>query len=196
KDEIPLNQFLGETIKITFENEINCVVTGEKISKVFGEGMSYKAFMSSPMAVESIIRPELSRIHEGIALRDEAWEIEHHLQPHYVYLSLTSGVKVGVTRTTQIPTRWIDQGAVNAILLAETPYRQAAGLIEVDLKKHFADKTAWQAMLKNEVAPIDLLIEKQRATQLLNPELKKFLSENNEIFRFEYPVDHYPQKVK
>ena len=148
---ISLNEHVGEKIYIEFQHQINCVVTGEKIKKAFGEGMSYDAFMNSPMAVGSIIRPELSRIHAGIALRDEEWERRNHLQPHYVYLSKTSGVKVGVTRSTQVPFRWIDQGAVEAMIIAETPYRQAAGLIEVALKDYVADKTSWQKMLKNDL---------------------------------------------
>ena len=114
--------------------------------------MSYDAFKSSPLAVESIIRPELSRIHEGVALRDYDWEMAHHMQPHIVYLSKTAGIKVGVTRETQIPYRWIDQGAVEALILAKTPYRQAAGLIEVALKKHISDKTNWRKMLQNNLS--------------------------------------------
>ena len=33
KDEIPLNQFVGKNISLRFENEINCVITGQKIKK-------------------------------------------------------------------------------------------------------------------------------------------------------------------
>ena len=113
--------------------------------------MSYDAFKESPLAVESIIRPELSKIHEGIALRDYDWEMKYHMQPHIVYLSKTAGNKVGVTKDSQIPTRWIDQGAVEALVIARTPYRQAAGLIEISLKKHISDKTNWRKMLQNEL---------------------------------------------
>ena len=151
---IPLNELIGQKIRLTFENAIHCVVTGKKINKTFGDGMSYDAFMNSPEASPSIIRPELSRIHEGIALRDYEWEMAHHMQPHYAYLSNTSGLKIGVTRTTQVPTRWIDQGASQAIVIAETPYRQAAGLVEVALKNHLADKTNWQKMLKSDGEPV------------------------------------------
>ncbi|MFN3917971.1 MAG: DUF2797 domain-containing protein [Flavobacteriales bacterium] len=194
--EIALNQLIGQQIKLTFENEIHCVVTGKKIKKPYGEGMSYDAFISSPLAVESILRPELSRIHEGIALRDEAWELEHHLKPHFVYLSLTSGLKVGVTRTTQVPTRWIDQGATEAIVLAETPYRQAAGLIEVSLKQYLADKTNWQAMLKGDVSGIiNLIAEKQRVLSLLPEELVAFAHKDDTVTRLNYPVLVYPQKI-
>lgn len=158
--------------------------------------MSYDAWITSPMAVESIVRPELSRIHEGIALRDAAWEEEHHNKPHYVYLSKTSNIKVGVTRIGNVPSRWIDQGATEAILIAETPYRQLAGLIEVYLKDHFADKTAWQAMLKNLSTDALLDVKKEEALSLLPEEYEPFFFDDDTITRIKYPVLHYPDKVK
>jgi hypothetical protein len=195
-EEIPLNQFVGKDISLRFENEINCVITGQKIKKTYGDGMSFKAFQSSPLAVESIIRPELSRIHEGIALRDKEWEEAHHITPHVTYVSLTSGLKVGVTRTTQIPTRWIDQGAVEAVLLAETAYRQAAGLIEVSLKKHIADKTNWRNMLKNEFTnSMGILEMKKKLVSLIPDDLKQFISDKNEVTKINFPVIQYPQKL-
>ena len=191
-----LNQFIGKEIEIRFLNRINCVVTGKLIKKPYGEGMSYDAFMKSPMASPSIIRPELSRIHEGVALRDEEWERKHHLTPHFTYLSLTSGVKVGVTRSTQIPTRWIDQGAVQGIILAETPYRQMAGLIEVELKQYVADKTNWRTMLKNEYdREISLLERKNEMLDYLPEEYHEFIADDYSITSIEYPVLEYPEKV-
>jgi hypothetical protein len=193
---IPLNELIGQNIRLTFENAIHCVVTGKKINKVFGEGMSYDAFMNSPEASPSIIRPELSRIHEGIALRDYEWEMAHHMQPHYAYISNTSGLKVGVTRTTQVPTRWIDQGASQAIVIAETPYRQAAGLIEIALKNHLADKTNWQKMLKGEGEQLDLREQKNHFTEFLPEELKQWIKADSEEMLIKYPVLSYPEKVK
>lgn len=193
---IPLNELIGQRIRITFENAIHCVVTGKKIKKTFGDGMGYEAFMNSPEASPSIIRPELSRIHEGIALRDYEWEMEHHMQPHYAYISNTSGLKIGVTRTTQVPTRWIDQGASQAIIIAETPYRQAAGLIEVALKNHLADKTNWQQMLKGDAEYRDLIIERNNFSGLLPDELKQWVKNDSKEMLIKYPVLNYPEKVK
>jgi hypothetical protein len=115
-----------------------------------------------------------------------------------VYLALTSGIKVGVTRTDQIPTRWIDQGAWKAIKFAHTPYRQTAGLIETHLKNHLSDKTNWQKMLKNDMDhSVDLVEDKMRVSGLLSPELKEYyLPDENEIYTFEYPVSVYPEKIK
>lgn len=194
---VDMNALIGQPISIRFEGAIHCVVSGKKIKKTFGDGMSYEAFMSSPEASPSIIRPELSRIHEGIALRDYDWEVAHHMQPHIVYLSLTNDVKVGVTRTRQVPYRWIDQGATEAIVLAETPYRQAAGLIEVALKDHITDKTNWQRMLRNDVNEHDPLVEiKQRLFPFIPEELQKYFSKDNSVLHINYPVTHYPDKVK
>lgn len=195
-DVISLNQVVGSTIKIEFLNEIHCVVTGQKIKKAFGEGMSYEAFMNSPQASPSIIRPELSRIHEGFALRDFEWEMKNHMTPHTVYLAQTAGVKVGVTRNTQIPTRWMDQGAVQAIRLAVTPYRQAAGLIEVALKDHISDKTSWQRMLKGDFELQDLVQIKEEMSALVPTELRQYVSQNDELIEIQYPILANPPKVK
>ncbi|MGB0428320.1 MAG: DUF2797 domain-containing protein, partial [Flavobacteriales bacterium] len=150
EQSIDLNACVGKDIRIGFTNQIHCVATGKKIKKAYGEGFSWEAFESSPMADPSIMKPELSTAHLGIARRDLEWEIRNHVTPHFVYLSYTSGFKVGVTRATQIPTRWIDQGAVLALKLAKTPHRADAGNIEVALKDFVADKTNWRKMLTND----------------------------------------------
>ena len=194
--EVDMNGLIGQTIKLTFENAIHCVVTGKKIPKAYGEGMSYDAFTKSPYAVESIIRPELSMAHLGIALRDLEWETKHDVQPHIVYLSKTSGIKVGVTRKTQVPTRWIDQGAHEAIVLAETPYRHAAGLIEVALKGHLSDKTNWRAMLKNQNSATESLLEaKNRVQSLVPDDLQQYISKEDAVQNIHFPVLQYPSKV-
>lgn len=195
-ESVEMNDLVGKDVQIRFDGDIHCVVTGQKIKKTFGDGMSYQAFMKSPLATESIIRPELSRIHEGIALRDKEWEEAHHNQPHIVYLSRTSGVKVGVTRVTNIPSRWIDQGATEAIVFAETPYRQLAGLIEVAMKDYMSDKTNWRNMLKNLVTDdSDLLDRKEDLLDVLPEEYGDFISDNDEITHIAYPVLRYPDKV-
>ena len=197
KDEWCANNWVGKEVEIRFDGDIHCVATGKKIRKTFGEGLSYDAFLSSPLACPSIIRPELSRIHEGIALRDEAWERANHLQPHLVYISQTSGFKVGVTRATNVPSRWVDQGAVAAMVVAHVPYRQLAGEIEVLLKEHVSDRTAWRAMLKG-VAPDQEGLEAFRETCFghLETGYEEFLDLEDEWHEFMYPVQAYPAKVK
>ena len=128
-----MSDWVGQHVRLEFDGDIHCVETGKRIKKTFGEGL-YDAFRKSPLACPSIIRPELSRIHEGIALRDEAWERANHLQPHVVYISQTSHLKVGVTRATNVPSRWVDQGR-RCHCLGQYAYRQLAGEIEVALKE-------------------------------------------------------------
>lgn len=197
KHEIPFNQWVDKPIRIKFDGQINCVVSGKRIKKTYGEGMSWDAFKESPLAVPSIINPELSQAHLGIGLRDLEWEIKHHVKPHFVYLSKTSGIKVGVTRTTQIPYRWIDQGAVEGLILAETPYRQAAGLIEVSLKKYLADKTNWRKMLTNIITAERTLLEtKELVRNKIPKDLQQYISANDTLLKIDYPVSKYPEKVR
>ncbi len=195
-ENIPLNTLIGRKIMITFLDVIQCIVTGKVITKTYGEGLSYDAYKSSPLAAESILRPELSQAHLGIGLRDLEWEERNDLQPHFVYLALTNKVKVGVTRQSNLPHRWIDQGAWKTIIFAETPYRQLAGKIEVEMKNHISDKTSWQRMLTNEKVDINLLAEKQKLADCISDDLKPYISDNNEITEIHYPVMAYPNKVK
>ncbi|MDZ4750464.1 MAG: DUF2797 domain-containing protein [Flavobacteriales bacterium] len=196
-DPFELNPFVGKEVRLSFLNEIHCIATGKKIKKTFGEGLSYDAWLTSPAATPSILRPELSRIHEGIALRDFDWEQKNHNQPHFVYLTRTSDIKVGVTRSSNVPYRWIDQGASEGILIAQTPYRQLAGLIEVAMKDHFSDKTHWQNMLKNVFTNLQPMIDaKEDALGLLPEEYQEFIFDDDAITKIEYPVLRYPVKVR
>ena len=194
-EEIDMNSLIGSQISLRFTGNIYCGVCGKKTYKSFGEGLCYDCFANSPDNAECILRPELCLAHENKG-RDVEWEIKHHLKPHYVYLALVNETKVGVTRDTQIPTRWIDQGANKAIILAETPYRQLAGEIEVGLKEYLTDKTHWSKMLRNEFnTEIDLLKEKERIEDILPEEFQQYISPNNEILEMHYPVLEYPKKV-
>lgn len=195
-DTIAVNERVGKIVSLRYTGNIYCTVCGKKTYKSFGEGMCYTCFSTAPENAECIIRPELCMAHEHKG-RDIQWEIDHHLKPHLVYLALVNETKVGVTRDTQIPTRWIDQGANKAIILAETPYRQLAGAIEVSLKAYLSDKTNWQKMLRNEYnQEIDLFKEKERVHSLLDENLQQYISPNNEILELIYPVLQYPEKVK
>jgi len=192
-----LNEWVGSRIQIEFTGNIHCVATGKKIKKTFGEGLSYEAFLTSPLSCPSIVRPELSRIHEGIALRDFEWEQKHHNQPHFVYLSRTSNIKVGVTRSTNLISRWIDQGASEGIRIAETPYRQLAGSIEVMLKEHLGDKTAWQSMLKGECSEnADLLGKKNEVLEYFPEDWHSFIANDDDVHKITYPVLQLPAKPK
>ena len=121
-----INEWIGETLHFNFEGKITCTSCKKSTKKSFGQGFCYNCFRNAPEAAECIIRPELCEAHLGKG-RDVEWEEKHHNQPHFVYLALSSAIKVGITRNTQIPTRWIDQGASAAIIVAETPHRTNGG---------------------------------------------------------------------
>jgi hypothetical protein len=193
---IKINDFIGKEIKFKFLSQINCVSCGAKTNKSFTQGYCYKCFISVPETSECILKPELCQAHHGIS-RDMKWSERHCLTNHFVYLAISSELKVGVTRETQIPTRWIDQGAWKAIILAMTPNRFLAGQIEVELKKYMSDKTNWQKMLQNKIDDhVDLLEEKQKAWELLDEELQQYVIDDDEITEIKYPVIEYPEKVK
>nr|WP_319271578.1 DUF2797 domain-containing protein [uncultured Draconibacterium sp.] len=193
---IDMNALIGKEISMRFDGQINCISCGKKTKTSFNQGFCYNCLQTAPEASESIIRPELSKAHLGIA-RDMEWAEKHDLIDHFVYLAVSSALKVGVTRGHQIPTRWIDQGASYAIKIAKTPNRHIAGVIEVFLKNHFTDKTNWRAMLKNEVLKdFDLAAEKERITNLLPLELQKYIDEENEVTKINYPVEQFPVKIK
>ena len=118
------------------------------------------------------------------------------LQPHVVYLAVASEIKVGVTRKTQVPTRWIDQGASQAIAVVEVPNRYLAGITEVALKSHYTDKTNWRKMLQNCPDTFDLIAEKVKVEELIPAEAREyFYSQKNDLFELNYPVLNYPAKV-
>lgn len=194
-EDITINQFLGKKLQIEFLGEINCVKCGRKTNKSFSQGFCYPCFSSAPETEECVLRPELCLAHEGIA-RDMEYAKSHCLIDQYVYLSLTSGIKVGVTRSTQLPTRWIDQGAVQAIKLAKTPNRYTAGLIEVALKEVLADKTNWRSMLTGKITDDRSLVDvKNMAIDELDENFEPYIVWENDITELNYPVLKYPQKV-
>jgi len=191
-----VNDLIGHNLSISWTGIIQCVDCQKVTKSSFGQGFCYKCFTQSAQSSECIIRPELCRAHLGEG-RDPEWEEANHNQPHTVYLAQSDIVKVGVTRNTQIPTRWIDQGATAAIRLAETPNRYLAGVLEVALKDHFSDKTNWQKMLKNEIDyTIDLAAEKWELEELLPADLTQYFTDDEEIENFDYPVISYPSKIK
>lgn len=207
-EELDLDAFLGEPVRIEHTGEYICTRCGRRTNRPFGEGFCFPCFRDAPEAAECIVKPELCRAHlEDDQGRDPQWERDHHFQPHVVYFARSSALKVGVTRSTQIPTRWIDQGAAWAVAIARVPYRQLAGLMEVALKEIYTDRTAWQRMLKGELsaAPEELAAalpsELARVHAHLSgtaAELLPYLlePEQTEPLDISYPVREVPRKVK
>ncbi|MFK7001865.1 DUF2797 domain-containing protein [Flavobacterium oreochromis] len=189
-----LNQLLGKSIAFLHLG-YQCLECGKE-KKIFRQGFCYDCFMASASAGDWIMKPELSKAHLDIEDRDLEYEKKVQLQPHIVYLALSSEVKVGVTRKTQVPTRWIDQGAVEAVPIVEVPNRYLAGITEVALKEMYADKTNWQRMLKNEVPEVDLIHQRNNLQSVLPQEVQEYYTPFVEkSYKFQYPVLEYPKKV-
>jgi Protein of unknown function (DUF2797) len=194
ENPIGVNDLVGQHIRMKFSGKTQCMNCGN-FKKLFAQGFCYDCFTSAPSASPCIINPELCEGHLGGG-RDPEWEKAHHVQPHIVYLAVASALKIGVTRDTQVPTRWIDQGASFAIKVAEVPYRKLAGDIEVALKGTFTDKTNWRAMLKNEIGDFELEDEKWQIEELLPADLAEYMTEDDAICVINYPVIEFPEKVK
>ncbi|MDO6737662.1 DUF2797 domain-containing protein [Wenyingzhuangia sp. 2_MG-2023] len=188
-----LNQIIDKSVAITFVG-YQCLCCGKE-KKIFRQGHCYECFYEQPGVADWVMKPELSKAHLGIEDRDLAYEEKAQLQPHIVYLALSSNVKVGVTRKSQIPTRWIDQGANKAIVFVETPNRFLAGITEVALKEFVSDKTSWQKMLKNDVVEEDLIAIKEQLKAYLPEEVQQYYVHEDLVLEFNYPVENYPIKV-
>lgn len=193
-DFLNVNQCLGKRLKIQHLGTkcLSCNLEKE----IFRQGFCKACFFETPAAGDWIMRPELSKAHLGEEDRDLEYEKKMQLQPHIVYLALSSHLKVGVTRKAQLPTRWIDQGAHQALTLLEVPNRYLAGVAEVALKEHFSDKTNWRKMLQNNPESIDWTAEKNKAIDYLPNDLKPYLALGDpQPLQLDFPVTHYPEKV-
>ncbi len=173
-NEIYMNALIGKTVQLTFQKQIHCIHCGRKTKTSFAQGYCYPCFQTLPETDSCSLRPELCEAHLGIS-RDMAWSEKNCLQDHFVYLALSSVLKVGVTRYSQVPTRWIDQGAWKVIRLAKTPNRNLAGQIEVAMKAYLTDKTNWRHMLTNKLAKdINILEKKHGIREMLPDDFQQF----------------------
>ena len=194
-DFLNMNQLLDREIEISFV-KYECL-SCHKDKQIYRQGFCKSCFFESPNAGEWIINPEKSTAHLGIEDRDLEFEKKMQLKPHIVYLANSSDVKVGVTRKSQVPTRWIDQGAHEAIEIVEVPNRYLAGITEVALKNYVSDKTNWRKMLTNDIVDVDLVAKKEELSKYIPEEAKQYyLSKNTDELHLNFPVNKYPEKVK
>ena len=193
-DFLNMNQLLNKTLTLNFEKFecLNCHLN----KQIYRQGFCKSCFFEIPTAGDWIMRPELSTAHLGIEDRNLEYEKKVQLKPHIVYLALSSEVKVGVTRKGQVPTRWIDQGAIKAVEILEAPNRYLAGITEVALKSFVADKTNWRKMLQNLNEDADLLAKREELQQFIPEEAQSYFLANREVVELDFPVLSYPEKVK
>ena len=193
-DFLNMNQLLNKQITMQFV-KYQCLNCGLD-KPIHRQGFDKQCFYETARAGDWIMRPELSTAHLGKEDRDLEYEIKVQLQPHIVYLANSSNVKVGVTRKSQVPTRWIDQGAHEAIEIVEVPNRYLAGITEVALKDYVGDKTNWRKMLKNDIEDENLVEWRDRLKSYIPNEAKDYFIESNTETNIDFPVIKYPEKPK
>lgn len=194
-----LNGLLGARLELRFAGVISCLACGRATKKTFGEGYCFPCFTTLAEADACIVKPHLC--HFGDAnnpCRDAEFARAHCFTPHVLYASLTSSFKVGITRRANVPARWIDQGAVAAVPLAELPSRRDVGLVEHALAQRFADRTHWMKMLREERPEGDLAtFADEVLAALAAMKVAGVLPPAERVVRaFTYPVRRYPDKVK
>ena len=190
----PLNSHIGKTVSLKWTGTITCIECGLKTRKSYDQGYCFLCSRDLPGNAMCSVRPELCQHEKGNEVDREFWRT-HCKIDHFVYLSLTSGVKVGITRHYNIPDRWIDQGAVRGLIIAKVPERILSGQIEVAIAKDFADKTNWRKMLKGEVGEVDLLTFRDKAHELFPTGLKEYAMKDEKVKEIVYPVESVPDKI-
>ena len=201
---LDLNACIGRKVRLEHTGKIWCVQCGRKTSKSFQQGHCYVCMKKIYECNNCILHPEKCLVEEGGCPEDD-WAHQQCNRPHVVYLANSSALKVGITRTSQVPTRWIDQGAMQALPFLQTSNRYQAGMIEVLFKPHVSDRTNWRTMLKQDAAPIDLTAERDRLLVLVKEELDAFIDRypvgtivmmnDQSLLNIRFPVSQYPSKV-
>ncbi len=200
---IPLNPLLGNRLSLNFTGNIYCSACGRKTKKSFSQGYCFPCMKSLARCDMCIMRPETCHFDQGTC-REPDWAQENCMISHYVYLANTSGLKVGITRYSQIPTRWVDQGASQALPIFSVATRKVSGQVEIALANYMADKTNWRAILKGESEPLDLERLARESIPRIGQQLNAIRSEMGEeavkpldcqIQEIRYPVLEYPDKI-
>ncbi|MGB1237078.1 MAG: DUF2797 domain-containing protein [Pseudomonadales bacterium] len=199
-----MNDLLGQQISLEALGDIHCTHCGRKTKKSFSQGYCYPCFKALPQCDLCIMSPEKCHFHLGTC-RDEQWGEQFCFNEHIVYLANSSAVKVGITRVTQVPTRWMDQGAIAALPIFRVQTRRQSGLIERIIGQHISDKTNWRKMLKGESEALDLKAIRDELLALCKEELDALTQEQGiqniqpiegvEVLDIDYPVQQYPSKI-
>ncbi len=204
EERVPMNALVGQRLALEYLGKISCVHCGRTTKKSFNQGYCYPCFTRLAQCDSCIVSPEKCHYDAGTC-REPEWGEANCMIDHAVYLANTSGLKIGITRTTQVPTRWMDQGAVQALPIFRVQTRHQSGLVEVLFKDHVNDRTNWRAMLKGEVEEFDLGAERDRLFEATSAGIGELQGrfglqaisrlENDRHYDFSYPVSEYPTKV-
>lgn len=192
---LDMNSHIGGKIEIQFLGTIHCVFCGKNTPKSYGGGSCYQCLQSLPQNDMCQMKPELCHLDRGTC-RDAEWGRAHCQKPHVVYLARSSAVKVGITRENPTETRWMDQGAIEGMVIAEVPDRKTSGMIESALSQHMDDKTDFRKMLRGEIAEDDLEEVFQEMVDHVPAHYQSFLLEERNSKKIAYPLNDHPEKIK
>ncbi len=203
-ETVSMNELINKKISLEFSGKINCVYCGRNTKTSLNQGYCYPCFQKLAQCDSCIISPEKCHYDSGTC-REPLWGEEFCMQDHIVYLANSSGVKVGITRASQVPTRWIDQGAVQALPVFRVRTRQQSGFLELLFKQHISDKTNWRAMLKGETEELDLDMHRQQLLTECAEDMKGLQDRfgihaisvltGMRTVAIDYPVENYPSKI-
>jgi len=203
--QIPVNPLLGKSLRLEYLGAIHCTHCGRKTKKSFSQGYCYPCFTKLAQCDSCIVSPEKCHYEQGTC-REPSWGEQFCMTDHVVYLANSSGVKVGITRATQLPTRWLDQGASQALPILRVATRRQSGLVEDLLRSQVADRTNWRALLKGDAAPVDLPAVRERLFDACGEGLRELQQRfglqaiqplnDAEPVEIRYPVEAYPAKIQ
>jgi len=201
---VDMSDLLERKLTLRCTGRIFCINCGKLTNKSFNQGYCYKCFEKLAQCDNCIVAPELCHYDAGTC-REPVWADHFCMQDHVVYFANSSGLKVGVTRASQVPTRWIDQGATQALAVVRTRSRQQAGFCEAMFRQHVADRTNWRGMLKGEQEVLDMPAERERLLGLCRTEFAQLqqrfglhalsLCNGVEPVNICYPVQGLPEKL-
>jgi hypothetical protein len=202
---VNMNDLVGQQITLTYAGEIHCQACGRITKKSYSGGYCFPCSQNLAQCDLCIMRPETCHYAAGTC-REPEWGDKFCMQDHIVYLANSSGIKVGITRGTQVPTRWIDQGAAQALPIFRVKTRYQSGLVEVAFKAHVSDRTDWRKMLKSDAEPVDLHQVRQELMATCSEDIAALQARfgdgeitplsDESVVEIRYPVDQYPEKVK
>jgi len=204
EQRVALNPLLGRRLSLRHSGAITCIHCGRSTNKSFSQGYCYRCFQKLAQCDTCIMSPELCHYEQG-SCREPVWGDHFCMQDHIVYFANSSGLKVGITRASQVPTRWIDQGATQALAVLRVRSRQQAGYCEAMFRQHITDRTNWRGMLGGEQAPLDLAAESDRLLRECADELTDLQQRFGlhavsaltgvDVLELAYPVLRYPDKI-
>lgn len=204
QQELPVNPLIGKTLRLEYLGAIHCTHCGRRTKTSFSQGYCYPCMQKLAQCDICIMSPERCHYDAGTC-REPGWGEQFCMTDHVVYLANSSGVKVGITRATQVPTRWLDQGASQALPILRVATRQQSGFVEDLLRSQVADKTNWRALLKGDAAPVDLAAIRDQLFDSCAAGLGELqqrfgiqaiqLLGDQQPLEIRYPIEAYPAKI-